>query len=72
LFFSKTQYDKMEFDFGVDLRIVLKSQELGDQHVQPSTGLLLWPAATVLSEFISANRSLFATQTVLELGSGVV
>ncbi len=72
---NEYRYDTLKFKFGdVDVVInsqpyvekerkerekinLIYSTE--NQHIQHITGLLLWPASTILSDFMVKNKSLF-------------
>ncbi|EFA77851.1 hypothetical protein PPL_09349 [Heterostelium album PN500] len=59
-----------KYNFG-DLELSIRGQELQNQNIQPSTGLLPWPAASIMSSFIAKHNELFVDKNVLELGTGV-
>ncbi|EGG14371.1 hypothetical protein DFA_12143 [Cavenderia fasciculata] len=54
-----------------DINLKIKGQQLQNINTQPSTGLLPWPAASILFNFIAINNNLFNNKKVLELGTGV-
>eukprot|EP00002_Diphylleia_rotans_P013502 TRINITY_DN263_c0_g3_i1.p1 TRINITY_DN263_c0_g3~~TRINITY_DN263_c0_g3_i1.p1 ORF type:complete len:244 (+),score=20.71 TRINITY_DN263_c0_g3_i1:50-781(+) len=70
VFFGEESMETSEYCYG-PIRLRLKSQDTSNQHVQPSTGLLAWPAAHELANYILENRAMFEDKNVLELGSGI-
>ncbi|EGC35383.1 hypothetical protein DICPUDRAFT_152320 [Dictyostelium purpureum] len=65
------ELETYKYKFYDDIKIEIKGQELQNVNVQPSTGLLPWPASRILSQFISKYNDQFKNKNVVELGSGV-
>ncbi|KAM9956886.1 hypothetical protein ACTFIR_003621 [Dictyostelium discoideum] len=60
-----------KYEFYDDIKIEIEGQELQNVNVQPSTGLLPWPASRILSLYISKFKEEFIGKDIVELGSGV-
>lgn len=50
--------------------IVLRSLRRDMQHIEPQTGLLVWPGAELMCHYLRANPGAVRGRTVVELGSG--
>ncbi|GAM28943.1 hypothetical protein SAMD00019534_121190 [Acytostelium subglobosum LB1] len=71
IFVVSDAVEDYKYTFADDLTLTIKGQELQNQNIQPTTGLLPWPAASILGHYIAFNRKQFVDKTVLELGTGV-
>ncbi|KAK5583500.1 hypothetical protein RB653_005096 [Dictyostelium firmibasis] len=65
------ELETYKYEFYDDIKIEIEGQELQNVNIQPSTGLLPWPASRVLSLYISKYKEEFIGKDVVELGSGV-
>ncbi|KAF2070990.1 hypothetical protein CYY_007685 [Polysphondylium violaceum] len=71
IFPTVVELEKYKYNFYDNVVIEIKGQELQNVNVQPSTGLLPWPASTILSQYISKFNDNFKDKNIVELGSGV-
>ncbi|KYR02639.1 hypothetical protein DLAC_00089 [Tieghemostelium lacteum] len=60
-----------KYTFFDNINLKIKGQELQNVNTQPSTGLLPWPASSILANYISKYNQEFKDKNILELGSGV-